>query len=136
MADSASDKIQFDVEFALALARAVEVGPPGVDVKARLMARVGETVDAGRLPPGFRFDLEAGDSWVQHPVPGIRMRVLSLNRERDYATLLLDVAPGTRFPPHHHDGAEECYIVSGSAYTFGKRMGPGDFLHADAGTDH
>ena len=92
--------------------------------------------DIAALPRGFRFDFEATDGWVSHPVPGIRMRVLSLNRERDYATLLLDVAPGTRFPPHHHDGAEECYIVSGSAYTFGKRMGPGDFLHADAGTDH
>ena len=64
------------------------------------------------------------------------MRVLALNRNRGYATLLLDVAPGTRFPPHHHGGAEECYVVSGAVYTCGRRLGPGDFLHADAGTDH
>jgi len=82
------------------------------------------------------FDLETGGSWQPHPIAGIKMRVLALDRERDYATLLLDVAPGTSFPPHHHDGPEECYIVSGSAYTYGHRMGPGDFLHADAGTDH
>ena len=36
---------------------------------------------------------------VPHPVPGIKMRVLALNKARGYATLLLDVAPGTRFPP-------------------------------------
>ena len=88
------------------------------------------------LPAGFVFKFAASDGWVPHPVPGIRMRVLAMNRERGYATLLLDVKPGTRFPEHHHSGAEECYVVSGSVYTYGRRMGPGDFLHADGGTDH
>jgi quercetin dioxygenase-like cupin family protein len=64
------------------------------------------------------------------------MKVLSLNRTSGYATLLLDVAPGARFPPHFHDGAEECYVVSGSLYTCDRRMTPGDFLHADANTEH
>ena len=64
------------------------------------------------------------------------MKVLALNKQRRYATLLLDVAPGTRFPPHHHGGAEECYVVSGSIFTCGRRLGPGDFVHADADTDH
>ena len=41
-----------------------------------------------------------------------------------------------RFPPHHHGGSEECYVLSGSVHTLGRRLGPGDFLHADAGTDH
>jgi anti-sigma factor ChrR (cupin superfamily) len=74
------------------------------------------------------------DKWIPHEVPGIRVRVLSMNR--GYATLLLDVEPGTRFPPHHHGGAEECYVLSGSLFTWGRRLGPGEFLHAEAGTDH
>jgi anti-sigma factor ChrR (cupin superfamily) len=64
------------------------------------------------------------------------MKVLALNKRRGYATLLLDVAPGTRFPSHHHGGAEECYVVSGSLFTCGRRLGAGDFVHADADTDH
>src|SRR4029077_9869344 len=88
------------------------------------------------VPSGFTFRLADEDDWVPHPVPGIRMKVLGLNRARNYATLLLDVAPGTRFPAHHHDGDEECYVISGSVMTLGRRLGPGDFLHADAGTDH
>ena len=64
------------------------------------------------------------------------MKVLALNRAAGYAALLLDVAPGTRFPSHHHSGAEECYVLSGSLYTCDRRMSAGDFLHADAGTDH
>jgi quercetin dioxygenase-like cupin family protein len=69
-------------------------------------------------------------------VPGIRMKVLAINRRNGYATLLLDAAPGARFPAHHHDGDEECYVLSGSVFTLGRRLGPGDFLHADGGTDH
>jgi anti-sigma factor ChrR (cupin superfamily) len=66
----------------------------------------------------------------------MRMKVLAKNRCSGYATLLLDAAPGTRVPPHHHSGAEECYVISGSVYTCGRRLDAGDFLHADAGTDH
>jgi anti-sigma factor ChrR (cupin superfamily) len=62
--------------------------------------------------------------------------VLARNAERGYATLLLDVAPGTRFPSHHHEGAEECYVISGSLFTCGRRLGAGDFVHADGNTDH
>ena len=58
------------------------------------------------------------------------------NKARGYATLLLDVAPGTRFPSHHHGGAEECYVVAGSLFTCDRRLGPGDFVHADAGSEH
>ena len=121
-----------DLEWPLALA----AGPqsPAPEVRERLMAWV--RAEAPEVPAGFVFSLAESDQWHPHPVPGIRMRVLSMNRENGYATLLLDVDPGTRFPSHHHTGAEECYVVSGSVYTYGRRMGPGDFLHADGGTDH
>ena len=35
-----------------------------------------------------------------------------------YAVLLLEAAPGTRFPAHHHHDAEECYVLSGSLCGF------------------
>jgi anti-sigma factor ChrR (cupin superfamily) len=123
-----------DLEVLLAELAAAGVEAPRPEVRDRLMAKI--RADEPVLPAGFAFNLSATDGWVPHPVPGIRMRVLAMNRERGYATLLLDVKPGTRFPEHHHTGAEECYVVSGSVYTYGRRMGPGDFLHADGGTDH
>ena len=95
-----------------------------------------DRVRAATEPAGFAFDWARDDRWLSHPVPGIKMRILALNKNRGYATLLLDVAPGTRFPAHHHGGAEECYVVSGSLYTCGRRLVAGDFVHADADTDH
>jgi quercetin dioxygenase-like cupin family protein len=64
------------------------------------------------------------------------MKILALSRSQDTATILIDACPGARFPAHHHGGDEECYVISGDVNTLGRRMGPGDFLHADAGTDH
>ena len=128
------DGVEFDelLELALAQSAAAASGLVSPDVKQRLMARV----RAAAEPAGFSFSWRADDVWMPHPVPGIKMKVLALNKQRGYATLLLDVAPGTRFPSHHHGGAEECYVVSGSLFTCGRRLGPGDFVHADADTDH
>jgi len=131
MTTDPDDQVEFDERIALALARAADAGdPPRPDVRRQLMSRLGEA------PPGFSFRLAADQDWQPHPVPGIRMKVLSLNHQRGYATLLLDVAPGTTFPAHHHGGDEECYVISGSVVACGRRIGAGDFHHADAGSDH
>ena len=126
--------VEFDDEVAIALAGlAADAAPaPPPELKMRLMERVRSTTE----PAGFAFHWTADDIWLPHPVPGIKMRVLALNKNRGYATLLLDVAPGTRFPPHHHGGAEECFVVAGSLFTCGRRLVAGDFVHADEDTDH
>jgi len=126
------DEVEFDEVLMLALAASAGTAVPSPGVRSRLMARL----RGAETPAGFAFVHDVDDDWMPHPVPGIRMKVLAHNRQRGYATLLLDVAPGTRFPAHHHGGAEECYVVSGSLYTCGRRLGAGDFVHADADTDH
>jgi anti-sigma factor ChrR (cupin superfamily) len=129
-----SENQDFDDAIGLVLARSTAIGntAPGADVRARLMARLARS----SVPDGFSLKMADDAEWLRHPVPGIRMKVLSINRSSGYATLELDVRPGTRFPAHHHSGAEECYVLSGSLHTCGRRLGPGDFVHADAGTDH
>jgi len=134
MSEHPADAVEFDDVLTLALARAVDAVVPRPEVKQRLMARLFETAPA--VPRGFSFLLDRDAAWLPHPVPGIRMRVLALNHDRDYATLLLDVAPGTRFPAHHHEGAEECYVISGSLNACGRRIEAGDFHHADPDSDH
>ena len=129
------DDVEFDELIALALARSADAGEsPRPEVKERLMSGLVGAV--APLPQGFSFRLASEQDWLPHPVPGIRMKVLGLNRQQGYATLLLDVAPGTRFPAHHHGGDEECYVVSGSLVACGRRIEAGDFHHADAGSDH
>ncbi len=129
-----TDTLTFDEMLSLAMAEAAAAGAetPSPAVREQLMRRV----HAATEPAGFSFTWAKDDNWMPHAVPGIRMKVLALNRRRRYATLLLDVAPGTHFPEHHHGGAEECYVVSGSLFTCGRKLTAGDFVHADAHTDH
>ena len=88
------------------------------------------------ITPFLWFDTQAEEAMTFYASIFPRAKVLSVNRRNGYATLLLDVKPGTRFPAHHHEGDEECYVISGSIFTLGRRLGPGDFVHADAGTEH
>jgi quercetin dioxygenase-like cupin family protein len=133
MSEREDDLVAFDEPIALALALIASGPEPRPIVKSRILSAIS---DGRAVPAGFALRFDAEDDWVPHPVPGIRMKVLSVNRSSGYATLLLDVKPGTRFPAHHHDGDEECYVISGSVWTLGRRLGPGDFVHADSGTEH
>ena len=128
------DVVEFDEVVVLALAEsAARVGDsPRPEVKQRLMARL----NPPPAPAGFSFASERDTDWAPHPIPGIRIKTLSVNTRNGYATVIFDIAPGTRFPAHHHAGAEECYVISGSLFTCGRRLDAGDFVHADADTDH
>lgn len=128
------DTIEFDDLLTVALAEAAAPAVPGPHVKRKILAQISGADES--VPRGFEFRYNADPDWYPHPVPGIRMKVLSMNQQSGYATLLLDVAPGTRFPPHDHHAAEECFVVSGSLFTCGRKMVAGDFLHADANTEH
>ena len=141
MMDNRDDTVEFDDLLMVALAGGVPAATPRADIRAQILARVQQADEPGAaaLPPapaGFSFRYAAENDWLPHPVPGIRMKLLSLNSRSGYATLLLDVAPGTRFPAHAHTQAEECYVLSGSLCTCDRRLEAGDFVHADAGTDH
>lgn len=127
------DPVEFDDLVARALAESASGLAPGAHVRKLMMARLSE---ARAVPSGFSLQLADDGGWLPYPISGIRMRVLAMNTRSGYATIMLDAAPGVRFPPHHHGGAEECYVVSGDVHTLGRRLGPGDFLHADEGTDH
>jgi anti-sigma factor ChrR (cupin superfamily) len=126
------NEIEFDEGMLVAMAESLEPTAPRSDLKARLLARLSLE---RTLPRGFVLSL-ADEGWQPYPLPGIRMKVLAMSREQDSVTLLIDARPGARFPAHHHGGDEECYVISGDVNTLGRRLGPGDFLHADAGTDH
>ncbi len=120
---------------------------PKASVKSNLMRAIAErhaTERALEGPGNFKLENAQGIStlftkkmeWLQHPVPGIRFKVLSENVKRNYVTMLMQVDPGTVFPEHHHTGDEECYVISGSFTLGDKRIGTGDFHHGDETSDH
>ncbi|MBI3258349.1 MAG: cupin domain-containing protein [Ignavibacteriae bacterium] len=120
-----------------------QIEPPN-SVKQSLMNRIRNEKDrtennevAAKPHEPLTFVLANEGKWFPHPLTAeIKVKLLSIERKRGYATILIEVPPGVRYPEHHHHGAEECYVLEGDLHVAGRVLGPGDFHHADADSDH
>jgi anti-sigma factor ChrR (cupin superfamily) len=116
----------YDLAAAVAADRAD--APPPAGSLERLMQRI----EAAQVYSVLAHEGE----WRPGPVPGTTVKILSLDRAKDLATLLMRVAPGARYPAHHHTSAEDCYVISGEIIIQGRRLHAGDFHRAEGGSEH
>ena len=101
---------------------------PSPGVRDALLARISA--------PSNHTIAAADGAWVDTPIPGIRMKILAIDRARDRVTMLLKGEPGARYPAHRHSAPEECYVISGSVFIEGQILRAGDFHHAEGESDH
>lgn len=111
----------------LSIAGEVEQVEPPPHVRERLLASLQEP---------SRYVLDAEDDWGESGLPGIRAKVLAVDRGRGLVTMLLRAEPGAAYPSHHHTAPEECYVIRGSIEMEGRVLRAGDFVHADVDSDH
>jgi quercetin dioxygenase-like cupin family protein len=113
---------------ATAMAASVPPLEPPAHVRERLLAET-------RKPS--RYTVWAADAaWIDTGLPGIRARVLAVDKVRSLVTLLIRAEPGAVYPAHKHHGPEECFVISGSVVIDGRVLRAGDFHHADEDSDH
>lgn len=86
-------------------------------------------------PAGF-YILRAAQGRWEEAAPGVRFKRLAVDDERGYVTMLVRMDEGTSYPPHHHAGAEECYVIEGDLRVGDQTLLPGDFQYAGEGSDH
>ena len=131
VADLPAD-LQAQVAQLYAVAVTLADGQPSVEppprVRQQLLARIAR-------PSRYTIPASEGD-WADAGLPGLTMKVLAVDRPRGLVTLLVRGEPGARYPAHHHSGPEECYVIRGTVHVDNRVLGPGDFHHADAGSDH
>ncbi len=101
---------------------------PSPHVRAALLAKIA-------VPSNHTVMARDGE-WVSTPVPGVRMKILAIDRARDRVTMLIRGEPGATYPAHRHTGPEECFVISGSLVVEGQLLRPGDFHHAEGESDH
>jgi anti-sigma factor ChrR (cupin superfamily) len=116
----------YDAGTALALA------VPRLEPPAQVRERV---LDAARQPSRYTV-WAADDAWIPTGLPGIRARVLAVDKARSLVTLVIRAEAGAVYPPHKHRGPEECFVISGSVVIDGRVLRAGDFHHADEDSDH
>jgi putative transcriptional regulator len=66
--------------------------------------------------------------------PGISCKLLSTDTEGDRVSMLVRLAPNTAYPPHRHAGLEELYLLEGELWIENRKLEPGDYNCAEAGT--
>lgn len=119
-----------------------QVAPPQ-KLRSKVLQRIGaedlqhQTGTLSTMAAGLRFiDANQQGGWKQLPVPGAWIKLLSLEREWGYAVLLGKLEPGVRYPAHVNEGPEDLCILTGDLHIGDRRLGPGDFHHADSGSKH
>lgn len=126
-----------EVVAAATIARAEPRNAPA-NLKARVMAQIGAVAKPLPAKPAVNFYsiLQSEGEWKTLPVPGVRVKSLANDERRGLSVQLYELAPGTRFPSHHHSGPEECFVVSGDFHVEGRVLHGGDFHHAEEESDH
>ena len=71
--------------------------------------------------------------WVE-VAPGISVKLLATDTERDRVSMLVRLAPGVEYPPHRHAGVEELHLLDGELMIDDKKLYPGDYIRSDAGS--
>ena len=133
-------EIQELYEVAASLPHALPLAAPSPALRARVVARAAgpsssSTRQRSALGEALHF-IDRDEGWQPHPIPGITVKVLSVDDRSGVATLLVKAAPRTTYPAHHHSGPEGCYVIEGEVLVAGRRIGAGDFHLADRDSDH
>jgi anti-sigma factor ChrR (cupin superfamily) len=104
---------------------------PSTALWGRLVDRIAAETDGRPLqsPPPQSQEPE----W-ELVAPGIACKLLSNDLQRDRVSMLVQLAPGTAYPPHSHAGVEELHLLDGELWIDDRKLHPGDYNRAEPGT--
>jgi len=85
--------------------------------------------------PPFLFVFANEGEWIALD-KGVIAKILSEDHQRKTTTMLIKMAPGSRIASHHHDGAEELFVLEGECLCAGRHLKTGDYHRAAAHSNH
>jgi anti-sigma factor ChrR (cupin superfamily) len=113
------------------LEAATDVLRPSASLRQRIAGRIASDTGAEPFVP-------PSQGWTEPPweevAPGISCKLLATDSERDRVSMLVRLAPGTDYPPHTHAGVEELHLLQGELMIDDRKLHPGDYNRAEAGT--
>jgi hypothetical protein len=110
---------------------------PRSDLLSRLVvAQPWKEWDAPRRPAASTFVGREDSDWQPTAFPGVFVRRLFVDHDRDRVTMVVRMEPGSSYPGHAHGGHEECYVLSGDLKIGPLHMKAGDFQRSERGSDH
>ena len=108
-----------------------DVPHPALPLEERLAHRIAEDTGEPPVLPGKHSWSEP--QW-EEVAPGISCKVLASDREAHLVSMLVRLAPGGEYPPHTHAGSEELHLLEGELWIDDRKLCPGDYNRAEAGS--
>ena len=102
-----------------------------VSPEARLARRI--AAQARRAPVALRPAQWKEPAWAE-VAPGISVKLLATDTEKHIVSMLVRLAPGAAYPAHTHAGVEELHLLEGELWIDDRKLHPGDYNRAPAGT--
>ena len=104
---------------------------PAASLQERLAQRI--AAEAGGKPVLAQHTDWREPAW-EEVAPGISCKLLATDKETHRVSMLVRLAPGVDYPPHTHAGVEELHLLDGELWIDDRKLVPGDYNRAEAGT--
>ena len=104
---------------------------PPSSLHERLARRIAaETGENPVVPPHQQWD---EPEW-EEVAPGIFCKLMATDTKAHRVSMLVRLLPGVEYPAHTHAGLEELFLLDGELWIDDRKLHPGDYNRAEAGT--
>jgi anti-sigma factor RsiW len=106
---------------------------PPTSLRERLARRIAaDTGENPVVPPalGRQWDEPA---W-EEVAPGIFCKLMATDAREHRVSMLVRLMPGVEYPSHTHAGLEELFLLDGELWIDDRKLHPGDYNRAEAGS--
>jgi anti-sigma factor ChrR (cupin superfamily) len=104
---------------------------PSPSLQERLAERI--AAETGRPPVKPPLSQWQEPPWDE-VAPGIFCKLMATDTKAHRVSMLVRLLPGVEYPPHTHAGLEELFLLDGELWIDDRKLHPGDYNRAEAGT--
>ena len=104
---------------------------PSASLWERLAGRI--AAEKGEKPLSPSPQRWAQPEWKE-AAPGISVKLLATDTHENRVSMLVRLAPGAEYPGHRHAGVEELHLLHGELMIDDRKLYPGDYNRAEAGS--
>jgi hypothetical protein len=101
---------------------------------APLWERLAQRIAAETGTPVLPASKPCAEPEWEEVAPGISCKLLATDTDRDRVSMLVRLDPGVDYPPHCHAGVEELHLLHGELWIDDRKLHPGDYNRAEAGS--
>ena len=106
---------------------------PSTSLQERLARRIAAGTGENAVVAPARGRQWDEPAW-EEVAPGIFCKLMATDTKLHRVSMLVRLLPGVEYPPHTHAGLEELFLLDGELWIDDRKLQPGDYNRAEAGS--